>query len=47
VAAVETDFEGRTYVAVTVDDDPGADLGAIGMPGHRFFFYADEVEPIQ
>jgi len=29
---------------VTVDDDPGADLGALGLPGHRFFFFADEVE---
>ena len=38
VASVETDFEGRSYVTVTVDDDPGRDPGAIGMPGHRFFF---------
>jgi hypothetical protein len=46
VAAVETDFEGRTYVAVTVDDDPGADLGARGQPGHRFFFHLDEIEAL-
>jgi hypothetical protein len=44
VASVETDFEGNTYVTVTVDDDPGRDLGATGMPGHRFFFRPDEVE---
>jgi hypothetical protein len=44
VASVETDFEGKTYVTVTVDDDPGRDLGATGMPGHRFFFRPDEVE---
>jgi hypothetical protein len=44
VVSVEQDFEGRTYVAVTVDDDPGADLGVRGQPGHRFFFHAEEVE---
>jgi hypothetical protein len=44
VRAVERDFEGRTYLSVTVDDDPGADLGTSGMPGHRFFFLLDEVE---
>jgi hypothetical protein len=44
IVSVETDFEGRTYLAVTIDDDPGADLGARGQPGHRFFFFTDEVE---
>jgi hypothetical protein len=44
VVSVEQDFEGRTYLAVTVDDDPGADLGLHGQPGHRFFFHAEEVE---
>ena len=46
IVSIETDFEGRTYLAVTVDDDPGADLGVRGQPGHRFFFHADEVEPL-
>jgi hypothetical protein len=41
VHAVERDLEGRTYVAVTVDDDPGKDLGP---HAHRFFFRSDEVE---
>jgi hypothetical protein len=41
VAAVERDDEGRLLFAVTVDDDPGRDLGIFG---HRFFFRADEVE---
>jgi hypothetical protein len=45
VVSVEADFDGATYVAVTVDDDPGADLGRTGQPGHRFFFHPDEVEP--
>jgi hypothetical protein len=44
IVSVEQDFEGRTYVAVTVEDDPGADLGLRGQPGHRFFFHAEEVE---
>lgn len=44
IVAIERDLEDRLHVAVTVDDDPGRDLGAAGMPGHRFFFAADEVE---
>ena len=46
VASIEEDFEGRLHYAVTVDADPGRDLGAQGMPGHRFFFSADELERI-
>lgn len=47
VAAVERDFEDGVHLAVTIDDDPGRDLGARGMPGHRFFFRPDEVERIR
>lgn len=43
VQKVETDFEGRVHVAVTVDDDPGRDLGE---RGHQFYFDPAEVEPI-
>jgi hypothetical protein len=46
VEAIEQDFEGRVYLAVTVDDDPGKDLGALRQPGHRFFFSPEEVEPL-
>ena len=46
VESIEQDFEGRLFLAVTVDDDPGKDLGALGQPGHRFFFQPDEVEPL-
>jgi hypothetical protein len=46
VDSIEQDFEGRVYLAVTVDDDPGRDLGALRQPGHRFFFRPDEVEPL-
>jgi hypothetical protein len=47
VEAVEQDFDGRVYLAVTVDDDPGKDLGQLRQPGHRFFFAPEEVEPIE
>jgi hypothetical protein len=45
VISVEQDFEGGVHIAVTVDGDPGSDLGEQGLPGHRFFFHLDEVEP--
>src|SRR5262249_45687556 len=38
IEAIEQDFEGRVYLAVTVDDDPGKDLGQLRQTGHRFFF---------
>jgi hypothetical protein len=46
IAAIEQDYEDRLHVAVTVDDDPGQDLGVEGKPGHRFFFRPEELEPI-
>lgn len=47
IASIERDFEGRAHVAVTLEDDPGADLGAVGFPGHRFFFSPQELEPLE
>lgn len=47
VRSVERDLDGRTHVGVTLDDDPGADLGRAGMPGHRFFFALDELELLE
>jgi hypothetical protein len=44
IEAIEQDYENRTHLAVTIEDDPGQDLGAQGKPGHRFFFHPDEVE---
>lgn len=44
VEAIETDFEDRVHVAVTLLDDPGRDLGLGRYPGHRFFFAPEEVE---
>jgi hypothetical protein len=46
IVSIEEDFENRIYLAVTVDEDPGNDLGAAGQIGHRFFFGIEEVEPI-
>ncbi|HEX2099439.1 MAG TPA: hypothetical protein VHF69_02180, partial [Candidatus Synoicihabitans sp.] len=46
VSSIERDFEDRIHVCVTVDDDPGRDLGLEGKPGHRFFFDLDEIERI-
>ena len=46
IEAMEQDFEDRIYLAVTVDDDPGKDLGQQKKPGHRFFFGVEEVEPL-
>jgi hypothetical protein len=46
VDGIEQDFEGRVFLAVTVDDDPGKDFGEQLKVAHRFFFRPDEVEPI-
>lgn len=46
IASIERDYEDRIHLAVTVDDDPGRDLGLEGKPGHRFFFRPEELEPI-
>jgi len=46
VESIEQDFEDRIHLAVTVDDDPGRDLGTLRQPGHRFFFGPEEVEPL-
>jgi hydrogenase maturation protease len=46
VESVEEDVEGDLHLAVTVEDDPGADLGAARQIGHRFFFSPEEVEPL-
>jgi hypothetical protein len=46
IEAIECDFEDRIHVAVTIADDPGREMGFGHMPGHRFFFGRDEVEPL-
>lgn len=44
VRGVEHSVDGELLLGVTLTDDPGADLGEAGLPGHRFFFRLDEVE---
>jgi hypothetical protein len=44
IESVERDFEDRVHIAVTVEDDPGRDLGVLRQIGHRFFFSPEEVE---
>ena len=46
IESIERDFEDRVHVAVIVDDDPGKEFGFHRMPGHRFFFSPEEVEPL-
>ena len=46
IASIEQDFDDRIHLAVTVDDDPGSDLGQRGLPGHRFFFRPADVVPL-
>jgi hypothetical protein len=47
IDSIEQDFEDQLYVAVTLDEDPGSDLGALHQIGHRFFFHINEVEPLK
>jgi hypothetical protein len=46
IESIERDFDDHVHVAVTIDDDPGKDFGMQRMPGHRFFFGPDEIEPL-
>ncbi|MBJ7609458.1 MAG: hypothetical protein JF887_08520 [Candidatus Dormibacteraeota bacterium] len=46
IESIEQDYEDVVYLAVTIDDDPGADLGMLRQPGHRFFFTLNDVEAV-
>ena len=46
IEAIEQDYEGKVHVCVVLDDDPGRDIGLLRQPSHRFFFDAEEVEPL-
>ncbi|MFZ0298462.1 MAG: hydrogenase maturation protease [Candidatus Sulfotelmatobacter sp.] len=46
IECIEHDYEGKRHVCVVLDDDPGKDMGLLRQPGHRFFFDAEEVEPL-
>jgi hydrogenase maturation protease len=46
IECIEQDYEGKQHVCVVLDQDPGRDMGLLRQPGHRFFFDAEEVEPL-
>ena len=46
VESIEQDYEDRIHLAVTLEDDPGRDLGGDRILGHRFFFSPEEVVPL-
>ena len=46
IECIEQDYEGKSHVCVVLDNDPGRDMGLLRQPGHRFFFDAEEVEPL-
>jgi hypothetical protein len=47
IEAVEQDVEGSVHFALVLADDPGKDFGFARMPGHRFFYSSEEVEPLK
>ena len=49
VEVIHQDFENRIYLVVTADDDPALEqmqMESRIMPGHLFFFFPEEVEPL-
>ncbi len=46
IEALEEDLENQVHFALVVDDDPGRDMGLLRQSGHRFFYSAEEVEPL-
>lgn len=46
IECLEQDYEGKSHVCVVLDEDPGRDMGLLRQPGHRFFFDAEEIEPL-
>ncbi len=47
IEALEEDLENKVHFALVIDDDPGRDMGLLRQSGHRFFYSADEVEPVK
>jgi hypothetical protein len=46
IEAVEQDVDDQIHFALVLEDDPGRELGMQRYIGHRFFYSADEVEPV-
>jgi len=47
IEAIERDLDDQFHVAVVIEADPGREFGLDRMPGHRFFFSPEEIEPIE
>ncbi|MBK8901648.1 MAG: hypothetical protein IPM53_10730 [Anaerolineaceae bacterium] len=47
IETIEQDYDDKVHLTVTLEDDPGRDLGLLHQPGHRFFFAPEEVEPLE
>ncbi|NUP77168.1 MAG: hydrogenase maturation protease [Nonomuraea sp.] len=46
IESVERDDDDGYHVGVTLVGDPGRDLGESRLPCHRFFYSAEELEPV-
>lgn len=46
IECIEQDYDGKHHACVVLDEDPGRDMGLLRQPGHRFFFDAEELEPL-
>ncbi len=48
IEIIHQDFENRIYLVVTLDDDPGREQwDERVLPGHRFYFFPEEVEILE
>jgi len=48
VEVLQQDFENRIYLVVTLDIDPGREQwDERVLPGHRFFFFPEEIDPLE
>jgi hydrogenase maturation protease len=48
VEVLQQDFENRIYLVVTLDADPGREQwDERVLPGHRFFFFPEELDPLE
>lgn len=46
IEGIDQELDGTIHLSVTLNNDPGRDLGDMRYPAHRFFFRLDEVEPL-
>ena len=48
VETIRQDYEGRVYLVVALDDDPGREQpDERVLPGHRFYFFPAELELLE